>query len=405
MSEIMNVPFSRPSIGQEEKDAVLKVLESGWLTTGDVTHKFENEFAAFVGSKFALAVNSNTSGMILAMEACGVKENTAVITTPYTFVSTAACARHLGADVYFADIEKDSYSIDPEKIEEILIKDSKSENPKVRAIVPVHIAGNLCNMEKINALAKKYSTPQKKIYVIEDAAHSFPSRTKSGMSGTLSDAAVFSFYVTKTMTTAEGGMITTSDEKLSKRMSVMRLHGMDRDAWDRYKSEKSSWEYDIVDAGYKFNLPDVLSAIGREQLKKADLMFEKRKKIVEYYNKNLKGLEYLILPPDGEGNAWHLYLIRVNPEKISCNRDVFAKELQKLGIGISMHFIALFNFTYWKKIIPEFSDPLYIENNFSNAKEKTDNTITLPLWPDMTVEMAEYVVDCIKKTGVKYGSF
>ena len=393
MSEI-KVPFFKPSFDDEEKKAVCDVIDSGCLTTGKVTHDLECEFATFVGSKHALAVNSNTSGMILAMEACGVKAGKAVITTPYTFVSTAASAVHLGGDVFFADIEKDSYSIDPVKIEEILKKDSEH---KICAIVPVHIAGNLCNMERICALAKKYSTPQNKIYVIEDAAHSFPSKTAHGYAGTLGDIGVFSFYATKTMTTGEGGMITTDDDALAKRMSQMRLHGMNRDAWDRYTNPKASWEYDIIAPGFKSNLPDILSAIGRVQLKKAVSFDEKRKKIVKIYNQAFKDLDFVILPPDGEGNAWHLYLLHLDSSKLDCDRNAFAKELQEQGIGISMHFIAIFNFTYWQEKYPDFR-----AENFPNADEHSKNTITLPLFPDMSEEQAQIVIKAVKEAGEKH---
>ncbi|MBO6219866.1 MAG: DegT/DnrJ/EryC1/StrS aminotransferase family protein [Treponema sp.] len=393
MSEI-KVPFFKPSFDDEEKKAVCDVIDSGWLTTGKVTHDFECEFASFVGSKHALAVNSNTSGMILAMEACGVKAGKAVITTPYTFVSTAASAVHLGGDVFFADIEKDSYSIDPVKIEEILKKDSEH---KICAIVPVHIAGNLCDMERICALAKKYSTPQNKIYVIEDAAHSFPSKTAHGYAGTLGDIGVFSFYATKTMTTGEGGMITTDDDALAKRMAQMRLHGMNRDAWDRYTNPKASWEYDIIAPGFKSNLPDILSAIGRVQLKKAVSFDEKRKKIVKIYNQAFKDLDFVILPPDGEGNAWHLYLLHLDSSKLDCDRNAFAKELQEQGIGISMHFIAIFNFTYWQEKYPDFR-----AENFPNADEHSKNTITLPLFPDMSEEQAQIVIKAVKEAGEKH---
>ena len=392
--EKIKVPFFKPSFSDEEKKAVCDVIDSGWLTTGKVTHEFEKEFAEYVGAKHALAVNSNTSGMILAMEACGVRAGKAVITTPYTFVSTAASAVHLGADVFFADIEKDSYSIDPEKIEEILKKDTEH---KVCAIVPVHIAGNLCDMEKINALAKKYSTSENKIYVIEDAAHSFPSPTKNGFAGTLGDAGVFSFYATKTMTTGEGGMITTNDDALAKRITQMRLHGMDRDAWDRYTSPRASWEYDIIAPGFKSNLPDVLAAIGRIQLKKAAEFDRKRKEIVSLYNEAFKTLDYLTLPPTGEGNAWHLYLLQINPEKLDCDRNQFAKELQEKGIGISMHFIAIFHFTYWREKYPDFR-----AENFPNAEFKTQNTITIPLWPDMGSENAKIVINAVKEIGEKH---
>ena len=396
MAEI-KVPFHKAAITKAEEDAVLDVLRSGWLTTGKYTLEFEKKFSQAVGGDdvISLAVNSNTSGMILAMEACGVKSGTAVITTPYTFVSTATCARHLNADVYFADIEKDSYSIDPEKIEEILIKDAKNGH-KVKAIVPVHIAGNICNMERILDLAKKYSTSENKIYVIEDAAHSFPSPTKLGYAGTIGDAGVFSFYVTKTITTAEGGMVCTKNPELAKRMTMMRMHGMDRTTWDRYTSPRASWEYDIVAPGYKFNLPDVLSALGCCQVDRAVLFYEQRKAIVEQYNKAFSKLDFIKLPPDGEGNAWHLYLMRINPEKLTISRDEFAKKLQGEGIGISVHFIPIFHFTYWKELYPDFT-----AKNYPNAETQYSQTISIPLYPDIPQEQVDYVINTVIKIGTE----
>lgn len=392
MAEI-KVPFHRAAITKAEEDAVLDVLRSGWLTTGKYALEFEKKFSAAVGGGdvISLAVNSNTSGMILAMEACGVKAGTAVITTPYTFVSTAACARHLNADVYFADVEKDTYSIDPDKIEEILKKDTEG---KVRAIVPVHIAGNVCNMERILELAKKYSTPHRRIRVIEDAAHSFPSPTKLGYAGTIGDAGVFSFYVTKTITTAEGGMVCTRDPELARRMTVMRMHGMDRTTWDRYTSPRASWEYDIIAPGYKFNLPDVLAAIGCCQVDRAQLFYDQRKRIVEKYNKAFEGLDFIKLPPDGEGNSWHLYLMRIVPEKLKIGRDEFAKKLQEAGLGISVHFIPIFHFTYWRQLYPDFT-----AENYPNAERQYSTTISIPLFPDMTDEQAQYVIDTISRIG------
>ena len=399
MAEI-KVPFHRAAITKDEENAVLDVLRSGWLTTGHYALEFEKKFSAAVSGDdekkgrapvISLAVNSNTSGMILAMEACGVKEGTAVITTPYTFVSTAACARHLNADVLFADVEKDTYSIDPEKIEELLKNDSEG---RICAIVPVHIAGNICNMKRIMELAKKYSTPQKKIYVIEDAAHSFPSPTSLGYAGTIGDAGVFSFYVTKTITTAEGGMVCTRDPELAKRMTVMRMHGMDRTTWDRYTSPRASWEYDIIAPGYKFNLPDVLAAIGCCQVDRAQLFYEQRKRIVEKYNKAFGELDFIKLPPDGEGNAWHLYLMRIVPEKLKITREVFAKKMQEAGLGISVHFIPIFHFTYWKELYPDFT-----AQNFPNAEKQYCTTISIPLFPDMTDEQAQLVINTVIKIG------
>lgn len=396
MSEI-KVPFHRAAITKAEEDAVLDVLRSGWLTTGKYALEFEKKFSASVGGKtpdgreiISLAVNSNTSGMILAMEACGVKPGKAVITTPYTFVSTAACARHLNADVYFADVEKDTYSIDPDKIEAIL----KEHAPEIAAIVPVHIAGNVCNMERILELAKKYSTAENKIRVIEDAAHSYPSPTELGYAGTIGDVGVFSFYVTKTITTAEGGMVCTADPDLARRMTVMRMHGMDRTTWDRYTSPRASWEYDIIAPGYKFNLPDVLAALGCCQVDRAVLFYEQRKKIVDKYNAAFKNADFITLPPDGSGNSWHLYLMRIVPEKLKISREEFAKKLQAAGLGISVHFIPIFHFTYWKELYPDFT-----AQNFPNAESQYNRTISIPLYPDMTEEQADYVIKTILEIG------
>ena len=385
----MTVPFFKASIGKEEEDAAVRILRSGWLTTGNEAHEFEKEFAAKTGAKHALAVNSNTSGMIMAMEACGVKAGKAVITTPYTFVSTAASARHLDADVYFADIEKDNYSIDPESIDKIL---DSEKGKNVVAIVPVHIAGNVCNMKRIMEIAKKHG-----VYVIEDCAHSFPSPTDLGFAGTIGDVGVFSFYATKTMTTGEGGMVTTNNDVLAKRMSQMRLHGMNRDAWDRYTSTKASWEYDIIAPGFKSNLPDILAAIGRVQLAKADEFDEKRKVHVEKYNREFSKLDFIKIPPTSKGDSRHLYLMRLNLEILDCDRNVFAKELQERGLGISMHFIPIFHFSYWKELYPDFK-----AENFPNAEEKYLETISLPLWPDMTEEMTDYVIECVKAVGEKH---
>lgn len=403
----LKVPFHKAAITKDEEEAVLEVLRSGWLTTGKWTLEFEKKFSEFLteseslpyrqklgldtGDIISLAVNSNTSGMILAMEACGVKQGKAVITTPYTFVSTATCARHLNADVYFADLEETTYSIDPVKIEEILKRDTESGEHKVCAIVPVHIGGNMCNMEAICALAKKYSTPENHIYVIEDAAHSFPSKTKLGYGGVVGDVGVFSFYVTKTITTAEGGMVTTRNKDLAKRMTMMRMHGMDRTTWDRYTSPRASWEYDIVAPGYKFNLPDVLAAIGVKQLERANLFYEQRRRIFNLYNEAFKDLDFITLPPDGEGNACHLYPLRIN-EKCRISRLEAAKKLQEGGIGISVHFIPIFHFTYWQNLYPDFR-----AENYPHAEKQYSQTISLPIWPDMSDNDINFVIKSVRE--------
>ena len=379
------IPFALPEIGEEEEKAVLKVLKSGWITTGKVTLEFETEFAKKLNVPYALAVNSATSGLILALEACKIGPGDKVLTTPYTFISTATSCLHLGAEVVYADIEKDSFNIDPEKIEEQLAKDSS-----IKAIIPVHIAGNICNMKKICEIAKKYE-----VYVIEDAAHAFPAKSVDGWAGTFGDMGVFSFYATKTITTAEGGMVVTSNPELAKRMTTMRLHGIDRNVWDRYTSKKASWQYDVVDAGFKFNLPDILSAIGIEQLKKADFFLEKRKRIVEKYNQEFSKYDFFILPPDSDGNAWHLYLLGLNLSKLKIDRDEFGNLLQESGIGISMHFIPHYKFSLWK------GKTDLSEKYFPNAEEHFLRTISLPLWPGMTETMVQKVIDTVVKIGIE----
>ena len=379
------IPFAIPAIEQEEKDAVINVLNSGWITTGKVTLEFENEFAKKLNVPYALAVNSATSGLILALEACKIGPGDKVLTTPYTFISTATSCLHLGAEVVYADIEKDSFNIDPEKIEEQLAKDSS-----IKAIIPVHIAGNICDMKKICKIAKKYE-----VYVIEDAAHAFPAKSVDGWAGTFGDMGVFSFYATKTITTAEGGMVVTSNPELAKRMTTMRLHGIDRNVWDRYTSKKASWQYDVVDAGFKFNLPDILSAIGIEQLKKADFFLEKRKRIVEKYNQEFSKYDFFILPPDSDGNAWHLYLLGLNLSKLKIDRDEFGNLLQESGIGISMHFIPHYKFSLWKGRTD------LSEKYFPNAEEHFLRTISLPLWPEMTETMVQKVIDTVVKIGIE----
>lgn len=380
------IPFFKPSFSEAEEEAVIRVLRSGWLTTGKEALAFEEEFSRFTGSPYSLTVNSASSGLMLAMDAFGIGPGTKILTTPYTFISTATSALHLGAEVAYADIERSSYSLDPERVEQALKADRS-----IKAIVPVHVAGNVCDMRAIRSLADRYG-----VRVIEDSAHSFPSRTPDGFAGTLGDAGVFSFYATKTITTGEGGMITVKDAAAADRIRKMRSHGINRMIWDRYTAKGASWKYDVTDAGWKCNLPDILAAIGRVQLTKADGFFEKRSRIARRLTEAFAHHDFLTTPPDSPGNAWHLYLIRIVPELLDIGRDEFADELQTKGLGTSMHFIPHFEMTYIKERYR------LSREDFPEAARKYETTITLPFWPDMTDEMVERVIDIVVETGKRH---
>ena len=385
-SPIREIPFFKPSFDSTEEEAAVRVLRSGWLTTGKETLAFEQAFADMVNSPYALAVNSASNGLMLAMDAFGIGKGAKILTSPYTFVSTATSALHLGGEAVYADIARDSYSIDPEKIEDKLKRD-----PTIKAIVPIHIAGNLCDMKAINTLAKKYHTA-----VIEDAAHAFPAKTAGGYGGTFGDAGVFSFYATKTITTGEGGMICVRSPEAAERIKLMRSHGINRTIWDRYTDKHASWQYDVVAEGYKCNLPDILSAIGRAQLQKADIFYRKRKRIAEQFTRAFKPLDFFTVPPDGEGNAWHLYILRLVPETLSVGRDDFARALQERGLGISVHFIPHFELNFLKKRYALRAQ------DFPNAAAHYAQSISLPFWPDMSDEDVQYVIDTVIDTAKKF---
>jgi dTDP-4-amino-4,6-dideoxygalactose transaminase len=374
------IPYAKPCLGPEEEAAVLAVLRSGWLTTGSVTKAFEEEFAAFVGVPGALAVNSATSGLHLALEALGVGPGDRVVTSPYTFVSTAAVARHLGAEVLFCDISKEDYNMDPGRLEALLAREKK-----VKALMPVHIGGNPCRMDEILDIARRSGCA-----VVEDSAHAFPVRLEKGFAGTLGDIGVYSFYANKTVTTGEGGMIVASDPALRKRMSVMRSHGFDRDAWDRYTSDKPAWYYDVVEAGFKYNLPDVLAAIGREQLRKANLFLRQRQEIAGRYLEAFAGEPALEMPPVHPAHAWHIFAIRLAPGALSIGRDEFIVRLAAKNVGSSVHFIPLHTMRYWKERYG------FRPSDFPEALDKFSRSISIPIWHGMSAEQTSRVIEAVR---------
>lgn len=375
------LPFALPEIGEEEIAEVVDSLRSGWVTTGPKAKRFETDFAAYLGGGVeAIAVNSATAGLHLALEAVGVGPGDEVITTPYTFTATAEVVRYLGADPVFVDIDPATFNIDSALIEAAI-------TPKTKAIIPVHFAGLSCDMQAIIAIARKHG-----LKVVEDAAHALPTTCEGKVIGTLeSDVTVFSFYATKTITTGEGGMVVTRDPAIAARCRVMRLHGISRDAFDRYVSTKPSWHYEVVAPGYKYNLTDVAAAIGIHQLRKADAFRERRAAIAAQYDAALSGLP-LVLPPHapaGEVHAWHLYVLRL-AEDAPIGRDAFIEQMAARGIGCSVHFIPLHLHPYWRdtyQLKPE---------DFPHAYANFRAAVSLPVYTRMSDEDVARVIGAVR---------
>ncbi|MDR2071448.1 MAG: DegT/DnrJ/EryC1/StrS family aminotransferase [Treponema sp.] len=401
-----DIPFALPFMGREEEDAVLRVLRSGWLTTGQEALAFETEFAEFLETPgrpplTALAVNSATSGLHLALEACGAGPGDVVLVPSYTFTSTAEVVRYLGADVAFVDTGPGSFQIDPPALERTLERleqglpaypprngagEGFGPRGKPRAVIPVHYGGLPCDMERIMAAARRYG-----VRVIEDAAHAFPSRLSGGeWAGTIGDIGVFSFYATKTLTTGEGGMAVSRDARLCRRIAVMRSHGIDRTVWNRYTDKKASWYYEVVEPGFKYNLPDILAAVGRVQLTRALALLKRREEIAARYDAAFRNDRRLRLPPSGPGDARHLYPLRLRPEIAGISRDAFIRALQDRGIGVSVHFIPLHIMPYYKKRYAlEAKD-------FPESMKNFEQVISLPIWPGMQDAQVDRVIEMIK---------
>ena len=390
---IKSIPFARPSTGVEEEQAVSRVLKSGWLTTGKEAKALEKEFADILGIPFSKAVNSATAGLHLSLEACGIGEGHLVATTPFTFTATAEIIRYLGADPFFIDIEPDSPNISPEKLSENIerVNKAKDTGKSLKAVIPVHYAGELCRMKQIADIC----TPNG-IQIVEDAAHCAPIPVEKTGIAQYSDAAVYSFYANKHLTTGEGGMVVTSNENLSKRIEIMRLHGIDRESWKRYTEVHAPWQYDVVEAGYKYNMPDINAAIGREQLKKSNAFLKRRQYIAAEYNKALMEYDFCTCPQNGSFHSRHIYPLLLHTEKLTIDRDDFAAKLQDEGVGISVHYIPLHIMAYYKKRYG------YKPQDFPNALERFRRTVSIPLYPSLTEEEIRYIIDKVICIGTQY---
>jgi len=379
------IRFHCPSIGEEEINEVVETLRSGWLTTGPRAARFERDFAGYSAAPHAIAVNSATAGLHLALAGLKIGPGDEVITTPMTFCATVQAILHVGATPVLADIGNDG-NIDPEQIE-------KRITGRTRAIIPVHMAGLPCEMTSIWAMAGKHG-----IAVIEDAAHAAGSRYEGWPIGggptatsSASDAVAFSFYATKNLTTGEGGMITTHRQELAKSMRMLALHGTSHDAWDRY-TERGDWHYDVMDHGFKYNLSDIQAALGIHQLRKLDGFIEQRTRYARMYNEAFGGLEGVEVPPDHPNcrHAWHLYILRLNLRTLKIDRSEFIRELKQRGIGTSVHFIPIPLMRYFAGLpLAQYACP--------RALDLYPRIVSLPLYPAMTEEQVQYVIRSVQE--------
>ncbi|TVQ27064.1 MAG: DegT/DnrJ/EryC1/StrS family aminotransferase [Spirochaetaceae bacterium] len=383
MSEAAEIPFARPDIGNEEIEAVTRVLKSGWLTTGAEATALEAEFSAFTGSRHAIAVSSATAGLHLALEAFGIEAGDYVALSPYTFASSAEVIRYLGAHPLFVDIEPEGYNICPDALESVLT-DTRKDGRRVRAIMPVHIAGHACAMGRIRDIARRFGLP-----VLEDAAHAIPTSDDTGARVGSQGTAVFSFYANKPVTSGEGGMVTTDDDEIARRVRLMRLHGIDRTVWDRYRRPGAGWSYDVVEAGYKYNLPDILASIGRVQLARAGETHATRARLAHRYSQHLSPVSGVTVRnnPDTDPtllqtDAWHLYMIEV----AQATRDRVIDYMAREGINCSVHYRPLHMMSYYR------SRYALHDRDFPRAAARFLGTVSLPLFPGLTEEEQNRVV-------------
>ena len=382
------IPFSRVDCSGNEMPYVKEVLDSGWLTTAGKTRELENKFSLWHNVPYACAVNSCTSGLHLALEACGVREGALVFVPSMTFTASAEVVRYLHANPVLIDVEFDTCLITPK-----ILSDAIKSNPSVKYLVYVHFAGQISYMEDgdygegIVSICKRNG-----IKIIEDAAHAFPSSQHGKGPGQFGDAACFSFYANKTMTTGEGGMVLTRNEQVFNRMKVMRLHGINRDVWDRFTMDTPSWEYDVIAPGFKYNMPDINAAVGLAQLERAKGLRCQRQRCAEYYYKHLNE-KFMILPTINvpmKDHSWHLFVIRLK-ENCSLDRNAAIVKLTQMGIGTSVHYKPLHQLSYYKNHYE--LDP----SNFPNSERHWKSCISLPIYPTLKETELNYICNILNR--------
>ena len=363
----MQIPFHKPHITQKEIDSVIDIMRSGWLTMGPKTIEFEIAFKKYIGSQFSISVNSATAALHLALNAVGVKKNDEVILPANTFIAPAEAVVFIGAKPILCDIEANYHNIDINLIESLI-------TPKTKAIIPVHFGGHSCEMDEIIRIAKQYN-----LKIIEDAAHALPSFYKNKKIGTFSDAVCFSFYATKTLSTGEGGMVTTNNKKIAKKVSLQRLHGINGDAWKRYE-RNNDWYYEVIDLGYKYNTTDIQSAMGIVQLEKLEWMRDERKMIAEKYKNAFAGKLNFINEDNNNESSWHLFVIKIG------NRDELHQKLKEKGISTSVHFIPIHKHPYYKN---RFS---FDNEKYPVANLVFEQSLSLPIYPGLGETEVEYII-------------
>lgn len=372
----MFVPNGRHYIDQDDINAVVNALQQDYITTGPEVNIFEREYAEYVGAKYAVAVSSGTAALHVSCLTLGIGPGDEVITTPITFLSSANCVMYCGAKVVFADIDKDTYNISPIEIE-------KKITEKTKAIIPVHFAGQPCDMDKIHDIAEKYG-----LFVIEDAAHAIGADYKGRKIGSLSDLTTFSFHPVKHMTTCEGGMITTNNKDFYEKLKLYRAYCMTKDNTLLDRKDEGPWYYEMHDLGYNYRLSDVMCALGRSQLKKVNMFIEKRKAIVSKYNEELKNVKEIILPKQMEGcnSSWHLYVIQVKDGR---RREIYTRMREK-DINVDVHYFPVHKQPYYQK-------NGYMEVCCQNAENLYDQILSLPIFYKMTDEQQDYVIGTLKQ--------
>lgn len=377
--------FHKPFISEDEIDEIVDTVRSGWLSMGPKTIKFEEQFKDYIGCKKGIAVSSWTAAGHLTLEAYGINPGDEVIVPTMTFPATAEIVCYFGAKPVIVDVEPETLNISLDEIERAI-------TPKTKAIIPVHYGGQPCDMDEILELAKHHN-----LKVMEDAAHSLPATYKGKKVGNISEVTCFSFYATKTLSTGEGGMICTNDEDIAERVKIMRLHGINRDAWKRY-TESGSWYYEVVAPGYKYNFTDLQASLGIPQLKKVDHMWECRQNIAKKYIESFKDNELIKLhglKPDRE-SSWHLFPIRLELEKLNINRAQFINELRAHKVGAGVHFMPVHQHLYYNETFNLKDD------NFPVASGVFPRLVSLPIYPGMTDQNVDYVIGVVDSLLKKY---